>query len=281
MRSWRRRALAAGLAAVCAAAGGARAAASEACVKSYERAQEHRLEGRLRAAQQQLLECAQVACPSFIRNDCTRWLAEVQAAQPTVVFVARREGRDLDAVTVTCNQQAVTARLDGRAIAVDPGKQSCRFEAVGAAPATVSLLVIEGQKNRIVEVDLQAQAAAPPVVVTRPVSEARDGPGGVPRVVPLLLAGVGVAGVAGFVALGLSGLGEERRLRDECAPMCPSDDVDSVRLRYRLADVSLGIGLLSAAAAGFLYWQSRDDHPVDVALTVGPRSGALLLGSSF
>jgi hypothetical protein len=262
---------------VCALLGRAQAASPDACVRAYEGAQENRLEGRLRAAGENLLECAQATCPAFIRHDCTRWLEEVQTAQPTVVFVARREGRELDTVTITCNEQRVAERLDGRAIRLDPGKQSCRFEALASAPVTLALLVLEGQKNRIVEVDLAPRTDPPPPVASEPRHEPRS----TLRPAPLVLAGAAVLGVAGFAALGASGLSAEHRLRDTCAPDCAASEVQSVRLRYRLADISLGVGLLSAAAASYLYWRSTPERPLDVAVNVGPAGGAVLVGSSF
>lgn len=259
-------------------AGGARAASSDACARAYESAQETRLEGRLRAAHEHLLVCAQAACPGFIRDDCTRWLDQVEAAVPTVVFVARQAGRDLEDVTITCNEQRLTSRLDGRAIPLDPGKQTCRFESAGAEPATLSLLAVEGQKNRLVEVELKAGVPAPAVMAARPAPAPTAGL----RPAPLVLAGVAALGVGGFIALGSSGMAAERRLRDGCAPDCAASEVSSVRLRYRLADVSLGVGLLSAVAAGYLYWRGRpDERPIDVAVTVGQGGGTLLVGSSY
>jgi len=251
----------------------ARAAADD-CAAHYERAQEQRLDGRLRAAQDDLIACAQATCPAFIRNDCTKWLDEVQAAQPSVVFVARKEGRDVEEVTVTCNEQVVTERLDGRAMPLDPGKQVCRFEAPGLEPVTLELLVVEGQKGRIVEVTLAAPRPPP-----RPRPPPPPPPA--PSRAPLVMAGVGLAGVAGFVALGASGLSFEHRLRDSCAPDCSASDVQSVRRRYTLADISLGVGVLSAAIAGYLYWHGSSERAPAVALTVGDGGAALAVGSRF
>jgi hypothetical protein len=252
---------------------GARAA--EDCATHYEHAQELRLDGHLRAAQEDLLSCAQNSCPAFIRNDCTKWLDEVQAAQPTVVFVARQAGRDVAEVTVTCNEQLLAERLDGRAILIDPGRQQCRLEAAGAEPATVELLVVEGQKGRLVEVDLVAIRPPPrPRPAPPPPPPARSS-------APLVLAGVGAAGLAGFVALGASGLSSEHRLRDLCAPDCSSSDVRSVRTRYAFADVSLGIGIVAAAIAGYLFWHRDAERAPSVALTVGERGGGLSIGSTF
>jgi hypothetical protein len=251
------------------------ARAAEDCATHYERAQELRLDGHLRAAQEDLLSCAQNSCPAFIRNDCTKWLDEVQAAQPTVVFVARQAGRDVAEVTVTCNEQLLADRLDGRAILIDPGRQQCRLEAAGAEPATVELLVVEGQKGRLVEVDL---------VAIRPPPRPRPAPPPPPPArspAPLVLAGVGAAGLAGFVALGASGLSSEHRLRDLCAPDCSSSDVRSVRTRYAFADVSLGIGIVSAAIAGYLFWHRDAERAPSVAVSVGDHGGGLSIGSTF
>jgi len=254
----------------------ARAAATDDCAKAYERAQESRLDGRLRAAQEALLSCAQTACPAFIRNDCTKWLDEVQAAQPSVVFAAHRNGHDVADVTITCNNQQLTDHLDGRPMALDPGQQICRFEAAGAVPATLELLIIEGQKGRLVEVDL---AAIPPPPAPRPPPPPPPPPSSSRPTARIILAGVGVAGVAGFAALGASGLSAEHRLRDTCAPSCADSDVRSVRTRYTLADLSLGVGLVSAAVAGYLFLSPGPERRVAVASD--GHGASVLIGSRF
>jgi hypothetical protein len=253
------------------------AQAADGCARAYERAQEQRVEGKLRAAQGQLLGCSQMNCAPFIRSDCARWLAEVQAAQPTVVFAARQGGRDLDQVTVTCDGERMAAGLDGRAVDMDPGKHSCRFEAAGALPAAVELLVMEGQKSRVVQVDIQTGLPRPqllPEPVPLPPPRPR------PAVGPWVLAGVGALGLAGFAALGLSGLNAEHRLEEQCAPSCPARDVGGVRSRYLLADVSLGIGVVSAAAAAALLWGGRENAGARVALG-WPGGPAVAVASSF
>jgi hypothetical protein len=253
----------------------ARAAATDDCAKSYERAQESRLDGRLRAAQEELVSCAQAACPAFIRNDCTKWLDEVQAQQPSVVFVARRNGRDVADVTVTCNNELLTDHLDGRPMALDPGQQICRFEAAGAVPATLELLIIEGQKGRLVEVNLAA-LAPPPV---RPPPPPPPPPSSWRTPTRLVLSGVAVLGAGGFVALGASGLSAEHRLRDTCAPNCDDSEVRSVRRRYAWADISLGVGLVSAAVAGYLFLSGEPERRVAVA--VDGRGASVVVGSRF
>jgi hypothetical protein len=266
-----------------------------ACGRAYESAQEHRAEGRLRAAEERLLACAQASCPAFIRGDCTRWLAEVQAAQPTVVFAVRRAGRDVDQVAVTCDGARLPAGPAGRAIPIDPGKHTCRFEPVGAPAASLDLLVVEGQKSRLVQVDLPAgpMIIPPPQAARRPVEllpPALDTPPAAPPppelpwnlpIAPLALAGGGALGLLGFVILGTSGLSAEHHLETTCAPACSPGQVSAVRSRYLLADISLAVGVASAVAAGAVYWRSRE--PGLPRLAVGPSAGGatVSLASSF
>jgi hypothetical protein len=87
-----------------------------------------------------------------------------------------------------------------------------------------------------------------------------------------------VLGVGGFVALGASGLSAEHHLRDTCAPGCADSEVRSVRTRYALADFSLGVGIVSAAIAGYLYLSGG---PERVAVAIDGRGASLVVGSRF
>jgi hypothetical protein len=74
------------------------------------------------------------------------------------------------------------------------------------------------------------------------------------------------------------------RLEARCAPMCTEREVDDVRRRYRIADVSLGVGLASLAAAGYLYFTSpreAGDSSLALGWFWGPGVGAISLGKSF
>src|SRR3954469_6597656 len=51
--------------------------ARNACMASYESAQEARKGQRLQAAKEKLVVCAQPTCGKVIRNDCMKWLDEV------------------------------------------------------------------------------------------------------------------------------------------------------------------------------------------------------------
>jgi hypothetical protein len=229
------------------------------CVESYERAQEQRRAGRLRAARSELEVCIRVSCQAFIRTDCRRWLDEVESAMPTVVFVARTGEDEAEHVTVSLDGQDFQYGLDGRAVAIDPGKHQISFSAPGMRQADVEVLIVEGQKDRVIEGRLEplpAPVAAapapepPPVVPETPAVEPEEQAWVLRNRVPLL-AGMGTLGLGVFGVFASSGLRQERQLANSCAPHCAAGDVQGVRDRYLIADVGLVVGVVSMAIAAY------------------------------
>jgi hypothetical protein len=250
------------------------------CAAAYERAQELRSDGRLRAARSELLTCAQPSCPQFVVRDCRRWLDEVEVSLPTVVFIVRNAGRDIEQVTVYRvvgkseeGDELVATHLDGRAMPMDPGKQTFTFEVAGLPPRRVEVVVAEGQKRRLIEVEMSPVSAPPPRTL---------------GAWPLVFAGVGAAGLAGFAGFGLAGWHQETRLEERCAPACSDDEVKAVRRRYLIADISLGVGLASLGVASYLYitrgrtgTEGGKDSSLAVGWMGGPGVGAVTVGKSF
>jgi hypothetical protein len=230
------------------------------CVESYEHAQEQRRAGRLRAARSELEVCVRVSCQAFIRTDCRRWLDEVEAAMPTVVFVARTGEDEVEHVTVILDGEDFQYGLDGRAVAIDPGKHQISFSAPGLRQADVEVLIVEGQKGRVIEGHLEpiltlapvaaAPAPEPPVVPQTPAIEPEEQPWVLRNRVPLL-AGMGTLGLGVFGVFASSGLREERQLANSCAPHCGAGEVQRVRDRYLIADVGLAVGVVSMAIAAY------------------------------
>ena len=260
---------------------GARARApaeGDSCAASYERAQEDRSAGHLVDARAELLVCAQTSCPEFIMTDCRRWLDEVEYAMPTVVFAVREGTRDLEDVLVTRNGKLIANRLDGRAVAVDPGKQRFVFELKGNRQRTVDALIVEGEKSRVIAVEV---APPDPVALTE-YGGARPPPALAPvrplSAAPLVLAGVGAVGLGGFAGLALAGYRQESALADRCAPRCTDGEVQSVRRKYLLADISLGVGVGALAVAGYLYLRDPYREPTPaLTLAIQPLSGGTVL----
>jgi len=103
------------------------AAQSTICADSYEKAQEEKAAGHLKAALVHLKSCIDPTCPKFIRDDCVRWMDQTESALPSVVFAARREGEDLTDVEVFCDGEPLMKSLDGKAVSLDPGPTTSRL----------------------------------------------------------------------------------------------------------------------------------------------------------
>ncbi len=256
------------------------------CVARHGEAQEHRLEGRLVEARRALVECGRAECPGPVRADCAAWEAEVARSIPTVVVAARSRRGDEVAVRVLVDGTVLRERLDGGAIEVNPGARRFRFELVGERPIELFVLVHEGEKHRLVEVDFSPPSPPPP---TEP--EPEPEPAGPVARTPALAWWLGGAALAGAVVgtgFGVSALETRDEHRRQCAPLCTADDEREVRGRARAADVSFGVALIAAGAAVVLVLEGSEPRyrrRGDAALTVEggavPGGGAVGLRGRF
>jgi hypothetical protein len=219
------------------------------CFARHEEAQVARQQGRLLEARAWLRQCSSATCIGIIRADCIEWLAEVERAIPSVVITARARGADLVDVKVIIDQQPVTTRLTGKALDLDPGAHQLRFESSPWPPVERTILVSEGVKDRPIDVEF-APPAPPPVVLSPsapPVSFFKQ-----PDRVDYALAATGVAALATSVTFGTWALVERY---DEgsggCAPFCTPEEVGPIRTKLIVADVALGVGIVSLAALFF------------------------------
>ncbi len=97
---------------------------------------------------------------------------------------------------------------------------------------------------------------------------------------------VGGASVALFGAsawLGLTGRSDLSGLRTTCAPTCTDAQVDPVRTRLVLSDITLGAGIVGAAISIYLFARPPGESPSPVQVDVAPTSGgaALFVRSAF
>jgi hypothetical protein len=231
-------------------AGEARAQNKQACVNAYEDAQYLRKDRKLRDARQRLLVCAQSECPTAVRNDCTGWLAEVDKSLPSIVFGATDgAGKELVDVKVTMDGAEVATKLDGGAVPVDPGPHVFRFSRAGAADVEESVVVKEGEKNRIITARFKDETKPSPVTPVTPAPEA----GGRSLALPIILTGVGVAGIAGAIIVGAGAKSDADDLRNTCAPRCAHSAVDDVKTKLLVSDIFLGVGVVSLGLATYFF----------------------------
>jgi hypothetical protein len=248
------------------------------CVRAVERAQVERLDGKLRAAREGFVICARAVCPDAIRVDCTRWVAEVDASLPTVVVDAVwADGRDVAGLTVTLDGQPLPDSAAGRAVMLDPGPHTFRFEAPGAAPVEMRNVIHEGEKNRMLHVTFDPKEKGGLAAVPAPPSAAARAPALQPapnppaiwhlpsedqqtapstrRPIPtsaFVVGGFALAGFGGFAYAGLSGLGQLNHLRSTCAPSCDPSLVTSARQEILVGDIIGYVSLVAAAVATWL-----------------------------
>jgi hypothetical protein len=248
-------------------------AQSPVCLSAHESAQRLRRDGRFLEARQQLLQCAQANCPRVVRNDCTSWASEVETSTPSLVFaVASSLGGDLAEVRVSANGVPLLSRLDGRAIAVDPGVYTLRFEADGHQPLEETITVRESEHSRFVRVEL---AALPAAAVAAPARLAPSSPAN-RRVWPtssIVLGSLTLAAAGTALGFGVWGKREYNRVDDRCGPQpCADSEVDAGKRAYVLADVFAGVALVGTVASVWTYVRA---NRADAARTA-PRVDAQL-----
>lgn len=213
------------------------------CARTSEDGQQLRTDRRLRAARQRFLACAQEHCPDVVRRDCLVWIAEVEAALPTVVFVVHdAHGEDVATARLLVDGQP---EATGTAVALDPGVHAVRAELPDGSVAVKEIQASEAVKNRVVVLDARDSPRR---------GDARKPDSDEPRASAptagyvLLGASALLFGVTAY--LGIDGLSRAHTLRDTCKPTCDPDDVERVRTQFRvsyvagaLAGVALGAGL--------------------------------------
>jgi len=224
--------------------------AMNACVEAHVTAQRLRRDGKLREAREQLVACARTTCPQVLVRECAGWLTEVEAAVPSILFEATDErGRDLVDVRVEVDGQLLLERLGGTAVEMDPGEHQVRWTHPQRKPVEQSVVVREGDKARRISaqleplVDERKGLSTPAESYERPVPAAT-----------IVLGGIGLAGLAGFGVLAGMSLSEKSDLDDRgCKPNCPTGDVDSIRTKFLVGDIALGVGVAALAGATIFY----------------------------
>jgi len=253
------------------------AASKAECVAAYEEGQQLRAKGALRDAREEFLVCADPACPNATRGQCTQWVTEVDQSMPTVTFAVTEDGKDVTDVAVFVDDKPLATSLDGKALPIDPGAHKVRVER-GAEKTTMDVVIREGEKNRALELTLGEKGPTP---------QPEQGLGSLSPGV-WVLGGIGVAGLGLFGVMGGVGLSEKSDAEDTCAPNCSDSEVGSIRAKFIVADVALGVGIASLGGAvilGTLNLLSGDDsvsedrtasRPFD--FTCGPLAGGAYVG---
>lgn len=228
------------------------------CINAAQTGQSLRVDKKLTDARNEFLVCSRELCPAMVRNDCVKWLGEVDAATATVVVRARdASGHDVVDVRVLVDGKEVAAQLAGTSIPVDPGKHKFRYEAAGVAPIEDTVLIAEGEKGRLLRVDLGGQTAAP-IADSTATGTQTAAPSGVAAdtsqqggksPVPWIIAGVGLASLVAFGVTEILLQGEVSSLKSGCGSQrnCSDGDLSAAKTERTIAEITFGVGLVGIA----------------------------------
>ncbi len=283
------------------AAGGARADEKQQCLSASDQGQSLRDEGKYRRAREAFATCARPVCPGIVQHDCVKWLADLEATSPSIVVNAKDDkGNDLTAVKVTVDGAPLATTLDGRPVLVDPGEHTFRYETDGFPPVEERVVIHAGEKSRV----LTAQFGTPSAPQTggsaagatggttaggeAPSTGGEGGGGGIPTSA-WVFAGIAVASFGVEAYFGLTGLSDRSALENGCGTThnCKQSDVDSVRTKFTIADIALGVGIISAGLSAYFFFtrhgssESPPPQSAHVDFTPLPGGGAATLGGRF
>jgi hypothetical protein len=235
------------------AAAWAQAPSIAACIEAHAHGQSERNAGRLQSAKEDFVNCSSSSCPSEIRNECIGFLAQVEQSQASIVFAAvDADGRDATEVQVKVDDQLLLEKLNGLATPLDPGSHRIVYVWPDGFEQEHSLVVAQGEKNRRVELRREAEPkAVAPAAPPPNAPAAKRTP-----TAAYVLGGVGVAALGSFVAFAIAGKSAESDM-DGCKPYCVQSQADKMRLRYLLADISLGVSVVALGAGGYLYFSAK------------------------
>ncbi len=238
-----------------------------ACAHSFNTSQKLRRADKLVAARKQLIACAQAQCPEVLRVKCDTWLDEVNAALPSVVFVAKGPaGKDTTDVDIWLDGERLDGRLDGKSISLDPGEHTLRAVHQGGKEIERPLVIAKGEQNRKV---LLSFAGA----------ENSVGDDESSGMSPLVYVGFGVGGVGLAVGIitGAIALSKAAELDDACPDKrCDADQQSVLDTGEALAHTSTagfvvgGVGIAVGLAALLMSDTKKDEAPAAGSFKLRP-----------
>ena len=267
-------------------------AGSKECIAAADDGQKLRDDGKLNAARDKFILCAAKACPGAVAKQCSQWLIEAEHDTPTVTFRALDEqGKETLAVKVVIDGVAVAQSIDARALPIDPGEHTVRFELAAGRAVEDKFLVRPGEKNKMIELSFQPKAPAPVAPVkpaASPIEPVAEGGGFHIPTLGWVGLGIGVAGGVMTALFAISANSAESDLRTTCAPSCNASEKSSIDTKIVLANVGLGVGIAGlglAVVTTVLANTGKKEPPKSASsassLRVDVTPGQLLLQGAF
>jgi hypothetical protein len=253
-------------------------ATSDRCVDANTNGQALRLDGKLAEARAQLEGCIDPQCPSIVQSDCMTRLADLDAAQPTMVL--ELEAPPGGPVTVSIDGKPVTL-TPGTPLRVDPGTHLFMFTRDGQEAVSRTFVVREREKDRHEKIVLSVTVTGAGAVAPS------DSPR---RTVGVVVGAAGVATLAVGAVFGLLTSAASRRQQNDCASAANcSDRAEAVsdhsaaQTDGAISTVAFVVGGALLLGGGLLFFTAPRDTPsrVSLAPTVGPRGATMSLRLAF
>ena len=239
---------------------------TRACIEAHAAGQIDRDAGRLLSAQAQFVACTAEACPAMIRRECLALGESVAAMTPSVVIVAQdSEGRVIEGARVTIDGETKAPPLDGRPLDLDPGAHHFELSLPDGRQQTLAPTLRAAEKYRRIVARFDSPLPPPPAPSPPPAHASRN---------PLayVFGGVGVAALGAWGYFALDGRNKQNEL-DRCAPNCTRSGVDAMRQSYLIADVLLGVSLVSLGTGSYFFFaQTHEPTPQGSASTLWVRA---------
>ena len=255
------------------------------CLAAHHESQSLRRQFQLLESRDVLNECSNATCPAPVRRDCLRWLEEVSLQLPSVVF-RLDESETSRNIKIYVDDKLRFPTLPNRAIEFNPGTYHFRFVIDGKPPIEQEIVLGEAEKFRSVNIRFasgvsgqHAAASATPPAPKTAASTREQHAISASRPVPLatyVFAGIGAAAAVSFAAWGLASTTLKSDLQKDCAPDCTQDQIDRVRSRALIADISLAASVASlGTAAVFYFFRPTLTRPVEFDVGLGPKGGIM------
>jgi hypothetical protein len=267
------------------------------CVDADTRAQDLRRDGKLLGTREALRVCVAQSCPKVVREDCTERLDELARVVPSIIFAAKDgAGHDLSAVAVTIDGKPFVDHLDGSALELDPGEHSFNFTSGTFPPATLTLVIREGERGRheaivigpppakatLAERKQEVPDPAAPTSDAGSRSEQRT-PGSAQRVAGWTMLGVGAAGIVVGSVFGLESKAKHEQAKS-CTTTCPdvlSHNANEDALKFgNISTVAFIVGAVGVAG-GLTLWLTAKPAETSSSASLGVGFGSMQLRGTF
>jgi hypothetical protein len=254
-----------------------------ACGATYRTAQEREEAGRLRDARELFRKCSEPKCGD-LEQRCVLAAGRLDAEVPSIVpVVSDASGEPVTNVQVTMDGAPLVSRIDGRAVAVDPGLHEFTFSKDGEVFATRKVMIAQGQRGPIAVALPASDRSDRPTktaATSAPPLDAKAPPEGPPQsgrsALPYVIGGFGVLSIGAGALLTYWGRKDNDALA-VCAPNCREGSVKHIQALYAAANISFGVGVVALAVSTVLFVTSGrgEEKPPRTSFDIHPTpSGA-------